>query len=189
MNSKNILDVQFDNARKHWYEEFKTLEEEAETECEDVYEKLVFWQKEYEKFRSQINSTMMQASGETLQHYNKSNEQLYLDDFISQRIRFLEREKELLEARGVAKIDRPKIAHYVILLNKLGLIDRLEEATKSKAQIARILAFLGDYPDSTHETFRNTLRDLRENNKKLFTQPAIEKVNNLLLKFDLKADL
>jgi hypothetical protein len=41
----------------------------------------------------------MQASGETLQHYN-SNQQLYLDDFISHRIKSLEREKELLEARG-----------------------------------------------------------------------------------------
>lgn len=188
MSNKNISDLDYDDAREHWYKEFKILEEKAETECDDVYERLVFWQKEYEKFRSQIDSRMLQASGETLGHI-KTDRELYLDDFISQRIKSLEREKELLEARGVAKIDRPKIAHYVILLNKLGLIDRLEEATKSKAQIARILAFLGDYPDSTHETFRVALTDLRENNKKLFTQPAIEKVNNILLKFGLKADL
>jgi hypothetical protein len=45
---------------------------------------------------------MMQASGETLQHYN-SNQQMYLDDFISHRIKSLVREKELLEARGMSK--------------------------------------------------------------------------------------
>lgn len=188
MSTKNISDLDYDDAREHWYKEFKILEEKAETECDDVYERLVFWQKEYEKFRSQIDSKMMQASGETLQKFN-TNQQLYLDDFISHRIKSLEREKELLEARGVAKIDRPNVSHYVILLNKLGLIDEIEKVTKSKAHTARIIAFLGDYPDSKHETFRVALTDLREDNKKLNTPTALEKVNNLLLKFDLKADL
>jgi hypothetical protein len=188
MSTKSISDLNYDDAKKHWYKEFKILEEKAKTECDDVYDKLVFWQKEYEKFRSQIDSRMLQASGETLGHFNTDRE-LYLDDFISQRIKSLEREKELLEARGVAKLNRPNVSHYVILLNKLGLIDEIEKVTKSKAQTARIIAYLGDYPDSTHETFRVTLTDLRENNKKLNTPTALEKVNNLLLKFDLKADL
>lgn len=189
MKSKNIIDTQFDDSREHWYNEFKRLEEKEKTECDDVYESLVFWQKEYEKFRSNIDSSMMQVSGATLDYY-KTDRELYLDDFISQRIKSLEREKELIEAREVVKNDRPKVSHYIILLNHLGLVDKIEEFTKNKAHTSRIIAFLGDYPDSTHESIRIAITDLREDkNKKLYTTRALEKVNDILSQLNLKADL
>ena len=141
MSAKNILDIEFDDDRKRWYKEFKILEEKAETECDDVYERLVFWQKEYEKFRSQIDSKMMQASGETLQHYN-SNQQLYLDDFISHRIKSLEREKELLEETDDFEVTSlgTNILSGIILPTVIGL------AEKTKSDL--IVLYLSIYCES-----------------------------------------
>jgi hypothetical protein len=183
MSITNISEFNFDSQKNHWRGIFAELEEKEEQECSDVYESLIFWQKELEKFNNELDFATLQASGQTLKEFGV-NRDLYLDDMITNRIKTLERVKEQLESGNSIPLGHTKVAHYVLFLHKIGLIESLQKVTKTNTQTARLIQFLGNYPESTYDNIRITLTDLRESkNKKFFNPTNIEKVDDLIRKY------
>ena len=183
MSIKNIDELDFDSQKKHWREIFTELEEIEKQECSDVYESLIFWQRELERFNNQLDSATLEASGQTLKDFGV-NRELFLDDMITNRINTLERVKEQLEAGNNVPIGYTKVAQYVLFLHSIGLIESLQKVTNTNTQTARLIQFLGNYPESSHHNIRITLTDLRESkNKKFFNPTNIEKVDDLIKKY------
>lgn len=183
MSIKNIRELDFDSQKKYWREIFTELEAKEKQECSDIYESLIFWQRELEKFNNQLDSATLEASGQTLKGFGVKRE-LYLDDMIINRIKTLERVKEQLEVGNNVPIGHTKVAQYVLFLHSIGLIEPLQKITKTNTQTARLIQFLGNYPESSHHNIRIFLTDLRESmNKKLFNPTNIEKVDDLIKKY------
>ena len=183
MSAKNINDIDFDSQKNHWREIFAILEERELQECSDVYESLIFWQHELAKFNNKLDSTLLQASGQVLKEIGV-NRELFLDAMISNKIKTLERVKEQLEAGNNVPIGHTPVAQYITFLYRVGLIESLQKLTNSTTSAAKLIRFLGNYPESSYDNIRISITHLNEKkNEKLFNPTNNAKVDELIRKY------
>jgi hypothetical protein len=183
MSQQNISELSFDSQKNLWREIFVQLEEKERDKCSDVYESLIFWQQELENFNNNLDASILQASGQTLKEFG-INRELFLDDMISNKIKTLERVKEQLEAGNNVPIGYTSVAQYVSFLHRIGLIESLQKLTNTTTAAAKLIRFLGNYPESSNENIRISLTHLNEKkNKKLFNPTNNAKVEELIRKY------